>query len=135
MAQPQQAAEAPRKDPRPRRRIPGMSGTVKERRPDREYVFANPNDHLFGLSRHIDDGWTKINKDRDKERAYAGRVEENGDVSFEGQILLWIDKAEYQEMLDDAQAIVKARDAKAKRPGGIDSVVGVNGKLAADIDQ
>ena len=133
MGQPQQ--EPARKDPKTRRRVPGMSGTVKNQDPSRAYVFANPNDHLFGLARHIDDGWTKVNAARDKERAYAGRVEENGDVSFEGQILLWIDKDEQQAMLDDAQAIVKAREAKAKRPGGIDSVVGVNGKLAENIDQ
>jgi len=129
MAQTQQES-APRKDPRKRRWIPGVSGTVKNKEPDREYVMGNPNDQLFGLPRLLEDGWTKVNHTRDKERVHSGRLEENGDVSFQGQVLCWISKEDFQDRLDACQDVVKAREAKANRPGGIDGITGADGTPA-----
>lgn len=134
MGQAQQPASEPRKDPRPRRSR-GRIATVTNQRPDRRYVLVNPADQLSGLAKHLDDGWTKIDAKSDKERVSCGRVSPDGEVSFEGQILLWIDAEEYEARIQDAAQIVKARDAKAAAPGGIDNVKAVDGKLARNMNQ
>ena len=119
-----------RNDPESRPYDPMRAGTVRNKREDREYVLANPNDDIFGLARHIDDGWKEINHRTDRERVYSGREEGNGRVSFQGQVLLWIEKQKHQDRLDAAQAVVKARESKARGPGGIDSVIDATGKPA-----
>ena len=123
-----------RKDPRPRRAPRAVDGTVTGQHPDRRYVLAYPSDISFGLTRFLEDGYKKVNAKSDKERVTCGRVEENGDVSYKGHILVWIDKEEFEARLADGQEVVKARMRKAKGPGGIDNVVSVNGKPAADFD-
>lgn len=129
-AQPQQQSE-PRKDPRPRRRGRGQDGQVKNKLPDRAYILANPAETRFGLTKKLEEGWTKVNhKSGDKERVFCGKLEDNGDVTFEGQVLLWLDKEEHEARLADGQEVVKSRDAKAKSPGGIDGVRGVDGRMA-----
>lgn len=134
MAQAPQPASEPRKDPRPRR-ARGKIATVLHQNPDRRYVMANPADTRFGLSKHLEDGWTKIDAKSDKERISCGRVSPDGEVSFEGQVLLWIDKEEYEARIQDAEQIVKARDRQAAAPGGIDNVKAVDGKLARNMNQ
>jgi hypothetical protein len=129
MGQTQQAES--RKDPKPRRRGRGQDGQVKNRQPDRAYIMANPAESRFGLAKKLEEGWTKVNhKGGDKERVFCGKLEENGDVTFEGQVLLWISKDEHEAMLADAHDIVVARDAQAKQPGGIDGVRSADGRLA-----
>lgn len=105
-------------------------GTVMFKRTDREYVFANPNDQVFGLNRHLDDGWKPVGAG-DPERVYAGRQNPaDGTWSFQGQVLLWMDKAEFDDALAAAQELVAARETKARAPGGIDGVHGVDGQPA-----
>ena len=66
----------------------------------------------------------------------CGRVEDNGDVSYKGHILVWIEQEEFEARLADGQDVVRARTQKAKGPGGLDNVVGASGKPAADfLDQ
>jgi len=133
MAQSQQSAE-PRKDPKLRRgRSKAVEGTVTNQREDRHYVLAQATDQSFGLIRHIENGYHKVNAQTDKERVVCGRVEPNGDVVFQGHVLVWIEKDLYEEDLAGAKAIMDARSKKSKGPGGVDNVVGVNGKPAHDI--
>jgi hypothetical protein len=121
-----------RKDPRPKRAPRAQDGTVTGQRPDRRYALAYPSDVSFGLSRLLEDGYHKVNAKSDKERVTCGRTEDNGDVSYKGHILVWIDVEEFEARLADGQEIAKARMRKAKGPGGIDNVAGVNGKPAND---
>ena len=130
MGQPQQQAE-PRKDPKPRRRGRGQDGQVKNQQPDRAYIMANPAESRFGLAKKLEEGWTKVNhKSGDKERVFCGKLEDNGDVTFEGQVLIWILKEDHDSRLADGQEIVRAREAQSKAPGGIDGVRGADGRLA-----
>jgi len=128
----QQPAQA-RKDPKSRRPPRAAEGTVTNQHPERRYVLAYISDPSFGLSKHLEDGYTKVNGKTEKERVVCGRVEENGDVTYKGHCLVWIDREEYEARLDDGQAVIKARAGKASGPGGIDGVVGVNGRPAHDI--
>jgi hypothetical protein len=122
-AKPAEASSEVRQDPKPRRFDPAVAGQVRDPRPDRVYLFCDPRENRFGLQHHIDQGWTLVDATVDKERVYSGRIEENGhDVTYEGQFLVWMDKGMHQEMLDARQAVLKARQAKAKAPGGIDGV-------------
>lgn len=135
MKEPQQQAES-RKDPRPRRRGRGQDGQVQNKHPDRSYILANPAERRFGLAKKLEEGWTRVNhKSGDKERVFCGNLEDNGDVTFEGQVLLWLPKVEHEARLADGQEIVKARDAKAKSRGGIDgNLRGAQGQPAMNYD-
>jgi hypothetical protein len=121
-----------RKDPRSKRPPRAQDGTVTGQRPDRRYSLAYPSDISFGLTRLLEDGYHKVNAKSDKERVVCGREEPNGDISYKGHILVWIEKDEFEARLEDGQAVVKARMQKAKGPGGLDRVVGVTGKAASD---
>jgi hypothetical protein len=131
----QQAQGIERVDPRPRSVSRGQAGTLKFGRVDRAYLLANPNDDIHGLQFHLDSGWRKINggKDGDKERVHSGRVDANGEVSYQGQVLIWIEKEEYDARQADMRATIKAREAKKQAPGGIDNIVDAQGKLAQNI--
>jgi hypothetical protein len=104
-------------------------GCLKNRRDDRAYLLANPNDDLHGLAFHLDSGWHEIRatKDGDKERINSGRVDANGRVTFQGQVLIWLEKDEHDLRAKDQQALVKAREKKKLAPGGIDGVVDAQG--------
>jgi hypothetical protein len=119
-----------RNDPRPRLSRLQMAGQVDNKREDRQYVLANPSDELCGLPIHLDDGWQKISAKDDKERVIGGRVEKNGDVTFRGQVLVWLDKAEYESREADKRALVAVRNNKKVGPGGLDGVVDAQGKPA-----
>lgn len=133
MKEPQQ--QPARKDPKPRRIRRQDEGSVTDQRPDRHYVLAYAADVSFGLSRHLTDGYVKVNAKSDKERVVCGRVEENGDVTWKGHVLVWIDRETWEANEAYAAEVVKARNGKAKGPGGIDNVVGVNGKPASDFSE
>lgn len=130
----QQQQEQPRKDPRARRRGKVVDGTVINQNPDRHYVLAHPGSERFGLTRHLEMGYVKVNGKTEKERVVCGRVEDNGDVTYMGHVLVWCPQEDYEADQADAKAIIEARSGKAKGPGGIDNVVGVNGKPAHDIE-
>ena len=85
-----------RADPKTKRLLPGQAGHLRFGRPERVYKLANPADENFGLQIHLDMGWEKINggKDGDKERIAGGRVNPDGSVSFNGQVLIWLPKEE-----------------------------------------
>jgi hypothetical protein len=125
-------AQAERVDPKTRRIATGQAGHLRNGRADRAYKLANPLDENFGLQIHLDMGWEKINggKDGDKERVAGGRVDANGTVSFNGQVLIWLPKDESDAREADKRDIMKAREQKRNGPGGIDSVMDADGKLA-----
>ena len=82
-------------------------------------------------------GWEKINgrKDGDKERIAGGRVDENGTVSFNGQVLIWLPKDEHDAREADKQSLMKAREKQRNSPGGIDNVVDADGRPAQKMDK
>lgn len=123
-----------RADPRPRTNNPGLPGHLLHRRNDRAYLLANPNDNIFGLAMHLDSGWTKVNggKDGDKERVHSGKVEADGTVSFQGQVLIYLEKADYDRREAAKHALTEQRTAMKKAPGGPDGIVDVDGTPAQD---
>ena len=111
-------AQAERVDPKTRRVSPQDMGNLRNGRPDRRYMLANPNDDLFGLQIHLDTGWEKINGASEKERIVGGRVEANGLVTYQGQVLIWLPLEEWTEREALKKGRNQAREAKRKTPGG-----------------
>lgn len=124
--------QSERVDPRTRRINPGQAGQVRNGRPDRVYKLANPNDSNHGLQIHLDTGWEKVNgrKDGDPERVFGGNVDPNGLVTFSGQVLIWLDKVEFDAREAEKAVIRNARERQRNAPGGIDSVTDANGNPA-----
>jgi hypothetical protein len=112
---------------------PASAGLVKNKRDDRAYLYANPNDDLQGLSFHLDNGWHEINASKDKERANSGRQDANGRITFQGNVLIWLEKEEFDQRAKDRDALIRARDAKKRAPGGIDGIVDAQGVPASNI--
>jgi hypothetical protein len=96
------------------------------------YKLANPNDSVHGLQIHLDTGWEKVNgrKDGDPERVFGGTVDPNGTVSFSGQVLIWLDKVEFNEREAEKATLRNARERQRNSPGGIDGVTDADGRLA-----
>jgi len=125
-------AQAERVDPKTRRVSPQDVGNLRFGRPDRKYMLANPNDDLFGLQMHLDTGWEKVNGQSEKERIVAGRVEGNGLVTFQGQVLIWLPMEEWNAREAEKKARNQAREAKRKAPGGEFGVRDAEGNPAQD---
>lgn len=119
-----QEATAKRADPPKRRLMTIDVGQVRNGRPDRKYMLANPNDDIHGLQMKLDQGWQKVNggKDGDRERINGGRVEPSGLVTFQGQVLIWIDRAEFDGLQAEKLSLIEARHAKSRGKGGIDGL-------------
>lgn len=112
-----------RQDPKPRRYNPVVAGHIKNQNPNRVYAFCDPRESQYGLQHHLDLGWAKIDAKSDPERVYSGRIEDNkSDVTYLGQLLVWMDKEEYQDMLAGRRDVLKARQAQAQAKGGIDRI-------------
>jgi hypothetical protein len=96
------------------------------------YKLANPGDPNHGLQIHLDTGWEKVNgvKGGDPERIFGGNVDANGLVSFNGQVLIWLDKVEFNEREAEKAVIRQAREVRRNSPGGIDGVTDANGAPA-----
>jgi hypothetical protein len=132
--QPAEQKKTKRADPSIQRPTSGGEpGYVRNARPDRAYKLANPLDDRSGLPRLIDKEWTKIDATKDKERVYSGRVMDNGDVSYLGQILVWLPKEKYEEYQAEKQRLGDMRFTKSRGAGGIDGVKGLDGRPASDI--
>jgi len=125
-------AQAERVDPKNRRVSPQDVGNLRFGRPDRKYMLANPNDDLFGLQMHLDTGWEKVNGQSEKERIVAGRVEGNGLVTFQGQVLIWLPMEEWNAREAEKKARNQAREAKRRAPGGEFGVRDAEGNPAQD---
>ena len=125
-------AQAERVDPKNRRVSPQDVGNLRFGRPDRKYMLANPNDDLFGLQMHLDTGWEKVNGQSEKERIVAGRVEGNGLVTFQGQVLIWLPMEEWTAREAEKKARNQAREAKRRAPGGEFGVRDAEGNPAQD---
>jgi len=121
-----------RVDPKNRRVSPQDVGNLRFGRPDRKYMLANPNDDLFGLQMHLDTGWEKVNGQSEKERIVAGRVEGNGLVTFQGQVLIWLPMEEWNAREAEKKARNQAREAKRRAPGGEFGVRDAEGNPAQD---
>jgi hypothetical protein len=96
------------------------------------YKLANPGDMNHGLQIHLDSGWEKVNgrKDGDQERVFGGNVDASGLVTWNGQVLIWLDKAEFDEREAEKAVVRRAYEAKRNSPGGIDGVIDAQGKPA-----
>ena len=124
-----------RVDPKARRISPQDVGNLRFCNPNRKYMLANPNDDLFGLQMHLDTGWEKVNGQSEKERVIGGRVEGNGMVSFQGQVLIWLPLEEWQEREAEKAQRNRAREAKRKAPGGEFGVKDAEGNPAQDVKE
>ena len=124
-----------RVDPKTRRVSPQDVGSLRFGNPNRKYMLANPNDDLFGLQMHLDTGWEKVNGQSEKERIIAGRVEGNGLVTFQGQVLIWLPMEEWNAREAEKKARNQAREAKRKAPGGEFGVRDAEGNPAQDVKE
>lgn len=120
-----------REDPAPVMYDLGVA-TIQNKRADRVYQLANPNDHMFGVATSLNLGWTCIDRSVDKERMVGGKPG-NDSASHEtwhGQILMWMPKKRF----DAIQAAKDARRAEINKqieaPGGVDGVQNLEGELA-----
>ncbi|HEY6008128.1 MAG TPA: hypothetical protein VIU40_07370 [Geobacteraceae bacterium] len=118
---------AKRADPPKRRFVMAQAGQVKNGRPDRKYLLCNPNDEVHGLPIKLDQGWTLVNggKDGDKERIFGGKVDANGMVTFQGQVLVWMALADFEALQAERLQLVDARTSKSRGKGGIDGLPGL----------
>ena len=124
-----------RVDPKTRRISPQDVGNLRFGNPNRKYMLANPNDDLFGLQMHLDTGWEKVNGQSEKERVIGGRVEGNGMVSFQGQVLIWLPLEEWQASEAEKAQRNRAREAKRRAPGGEFGVKDAEGNPAQDVKE
>ena len=124
-----------RVDPKTRRISPQDVGNLRFGNPNRKYMLANPNDDLFGLQMHLDTGWEKVNGQSEKERVIGGRVEGNGMVSFQGQVLIWLPLEEWQARVAEKAQRNRAREAKRRAPGGEFGVKDAEGNPAQDVKE
>ena len=124
-----------RVDPKTRRISPQDVGNLRFGNPNRKYMLANPNDDLFGLQMHLDTGWEKVNGQSEKERVIGGRVESNGMVSFQGQVLIWLPLEEWQAREAEKAQRNRAREAKRRAPGGEFGVKDAEGNPAQDVKE
>jgi len=85
-----------------------------------------------GLQIHLDSGWEKVNgrKDGDPERVFGGGVDANGLVTWNGQVLIWLDKTEFGAREEEKAVLRNAYERKRNSPGGIDGVTDADGKPA-----
>lgn len=124
-----------RVDPKTRRISPQDVGNLRFGNPNRKYMLANPNDDLFGLQMHLDTGWEKVNGQSEKERVIGGRVEGNGMVSFQGQVLIWLPLEEWHAREAEKAQRNRAREAKRRAPGGEFGVKDAEGNPAQDVKE
>jgi len=126
------AQQLERTDP-PRRTSAAQAGDFRHLHPDRKYVLANPVDYLHGLQVHLDNDWQKVNGKSDKERVVGGKVEDNGDVTYQGLILIWLKAAEWEAREEGKKHLRQSREAKKHAPGGLDGIVKLDGKPAQNM--
>jgi len=98
-------------------------------------MLATPNHARFGLQMHLDTGWEKVNGQSEKERVIGGRVESNGMVSFQGQVLIWLPLEEWQAREAEKAQRNRAREAKRRAPGGEFGVKDAEGNPAQDVKE
>jgi hypothetical protein len=97
----------------------------------KRYFIANPTDQSTGLGLQacLDDGWKRVNHKRSPERLRGGAIQDSGDVTWKGQVLLWMTDEEYAAYRADIEA---ARRDMVQRLGT--PVVDETGKPATDMD-
>jgi hypothetical protein len=127
------ATAVERIDP-PGRTLTGSGAArIKNRKPDREYVFANPHDDLLGCSALEDEGWSYIISGTDKETATGAREIDGKKLAYKGQILMWRPKAEQEAFLLAKAAFAKSHERAKVQQGGIDGVKSADGSLATNL--
>jgi len=118
----------------PGRTVTGAGGgRTKNRRPDREYILANPHDDQFGCLALEDDGWAYIIAGSDKETVTGGREIEGKKIAFRGQVLMWRSKATQDAFLAEKAKFATRHELAKQQPGGIDGVKSSDGTLADNL--
>jgi len=118
-----QAEKVKRADPTKRTLVPPTPGAVRNGRPDRKYMLANPGDEIHGLAMKLETGWTAIDggPDKDKERIFGGAVDpNNGRVTFQGQVLIWKPLDVWTAEQNQKRALERARIAKSRSKNGLE---------------
>lgn len=121
-----------RVDPPRRQRIKAQDmGIVLNQSTERKYLLANPTCEHTGLQPMLTMGWYRVNHNSDPERIAGGRLETNGDVTWKGQVLIWLPIEEYNEIIGQQRDIMRAREATRDRPGGMVGAQDFKGRPAA----
>jgi hypothetical protein len=122
-----------RKDPVTRRSARLGEMVVTNQRPDRAYLFANPNDNRFGVATSEALGWKFIDRNVDKERARGGGPsrDDPSKETYADQILMYMQREDYEAYLAESHSNQAELSARIARPGGIDAVAGTDKKLAS----
>jgi hypothetical protein len=131
----QEAEQDQRPEPSVLRSVRGFPGTVLNQRKDRRYFIANPTDEhtSCGMKACLDVGWIRADHRKDKERLHSGSVQDNGDVTWKGQVLLWLPKEKYERIYAEVTQATAELAVRTHGPGGHNGVVDVTGKLATDM--
>lgn len=134
MAQAQQEKqELVRKDPVASRSHRLGSVTIINKREDRRYMIANPNEPMFGVEAMLACGWHFVDRNADKERILGGGPsrDDKSKESYGDQILMWIEADIYEageaaKFQENAELM-----SRTARQGGIDAVRGSDGAYAS----
>lgn len=99
--------------------------------PERQYVWANPNDEWTGVAAMVQRGYVVETKRKDGPRLVGGETASDGSAmtSF-GQILMSRPIAMMYADQEHARRGAFARRQAMGRPGGVDQVRGDGGSLA-----
>lgn len=127
-----------RPEPTVLRSLLGQPGTPLNTRKDRVYFVANPSDQRssLGLQTLLDSGWHRVNhKKGDVERLRGGATQANGDVTWMGQVLLWISLEDYKAINQEIEQGTAELFERVRGPGGVGQVVDVTGKPASNMEE
>jgi hypothetical protein len=124
-----------RVDPQGRTLTGANAARIKARKPDREYVFANPHDDLLGAPALEDSGWSYIIAGSDKETVVGGREIDGKKLAYRGQVLMWRPKAYQEAFLAEKAQFAKRHELAKQQPGGIDGITSVDGTKAQNINK
>lgn len=121
-----------RNDP-PSRPVDGdITGRIVNKRPDRWYILANPNDEFCGVRAMEELGFeVERHRGKDSPRIKGGPTSGDGDVIvYRGQYLMSCPLEVYQARYNEGQRRADEIDKQILRPGGLDQLRGPTGRLA-----
>lgn len=123
-----------RQDPAPRYNGDAPWDKVLNRDPERDYVYVNPNDDMFNPSYYQSLGYEVERKREGGPRAAVGKTASDGDLITVMDQVLMSCPMETRRQLDQhgiggggGQSYIDRIDAKILKPGGVDSLRGMDG--------
>ena len=123
----------PRVDPKPRSIDASQQCVIDNRRPDRHYVLANPNDDYCGLQAMLNMGldFQIETLRKDGPRVRGGNTSREGDqIMWRGNVLISCPIENWKGQLEAGWKVADEYDKRSMAPGGIDGLRGTTGKPA-----